>query len=156
MKLSLNGALTIGTLDGANVEIRDAVGHENFFLFGHSSTEIDQLKTQGYDPQSYYLQDDELRAAIDLINSGVFSHGDHSLFQPITKLLLTSDPFMLMADYRPYIDCQSDLTECYINEQCWGRMSVLNVARMGAFSSDRAVREYCEKVWRVKAVAVEM
>jgi starch phosphorylase len=156
MKLSLNGALTIGTLDGANVEIRDAVGHENFFLFGHSSEKIDQLKAQGYDPRHYYEQDDELRAAIDLINSGIFSHGDHSLFHPLTASLLNSDPFMLMADYRSYVDCQFDLAESYLNKTHWNRMSLLNVARMGTFSSDRAVHEYCERVWRVQPVTVEI
>lgn len=154
MKFSLNGALTIGTLDGANIEIRDAVGHDNFFLFGHTAEEIGQLRRNGYCPHSYYEQDMELRAAIDLINSGIFSHGDHELFRPLTNSLLNHDPFMLLADYRPYIESQTSVAECFLNRQHWSRMSILNVARMGIFSSDRAVHEYCEEIWKVKPVTV--
>jgi len=156
MKLSLNGALTIGTLDGANIEIRDAVGHDNFFLFGHPAEELGQLRHNGYFPRSYYEQDMELRAAIDLINSGIFSHGDHELFRPLTNSLLNHDPFMLLADYRPYIESQASVAECFLNQQYWSRMSILNVARMGIFSSDRAVREYCEQIWKVKSVTVNI
>ncbi len=156
MKLSLNGALTIGTLDGANVEIRDAVGHENFFLFGHTAQELSQLQQQRYYPRHYYEQDEELRAAIDLINSGLFSHGDHCLFHPITYSLLNSDPFMLMADYRDYVDCQSRVVESFTNRAKWNKMSILNVARMGYFSSDRAVQSYCDNIWAVKPVVVDI
>jgi len=156
MKLSLNGALTVGTLDGANVEIRDVVGHDNFFLFGHTAEELEQLRQNGYRPRRYYEQDMELRAAIDLINSGIFSYGDHELFRPLTNSLLDYDPFKLLADYRPYIECQSSVAECFLNQQRWSRMSILNVARMGGFSSDRAVREYCEQIWKVKPVAVKI
>lgn len=152
MKLSLNGALTIGTLDGANIEIRDAVGHDNFFLFGHTAEELADFRHEGYYPRRYYEQDEELRAAIDLINTGMFSHGDHTLFRPITDSLLNHDPFMLMADYRPYVECQAKVAECFLNSQHWNRMSILNVARMGMFSSDRAVREYCEEIWRIEPV----
>jgi len=156
MKLSLNGALSIGTLDGANIEIRDAVGHDNFFLFGHTAEELGQLRHNGYYPHRYYDEDVELRAAIDLINSGVFSHGDHELFRPLTDSLLSHDSFMLLADYRPYIECQSSVAECFLNQQYWNRMSILNVARMGSFSSDRAVREYCQQIWKVKPVTVNI
>ena len=147
MKLSLNGALTIGTLDGANIEIRDAVGHGNYFLFGHSAGEIHQLKNQGYDPYYYYQQDDELRAAIELINSGIFSHGDKNLFRPLTDSLLRDDRFMLLADYRQYVDCQNKVMDTFLDTSAWTRLSILQVARMGKFSSDRAILEYCEKVW---------
>ena len=156
MKMSLNGALTIGTLDGANIEIRDAVGHDNFFLFGHTDHELKQLRDDSYYPRHYYEQDTELRSAIDLINSGVFSHGNHSLFHPLTDSLINHDPFMLMADYRPYVECQSNVAECFLNQQHWSRMSILNVARMGIFSSDRAIQEYCEKIWKVKPVTVSL
>ena len=156
MKLSLNGALTIGTLDGANIEIRDAVGHDNFFLFGHTENEITELRHKGYQPYQYYRQDDELRATIDLINSGIFSHGDHTLFQPITNSLLNSDAFMLLADYRSYVERQQDAHECFCHHEHWTRKSILNVARMGHFSSDRAIREYCQKIWHVKRVPVTL
>lgn len=156
MKLSLNGALTIGTLDGANIEIRDAVGHENFFLFGHTAGELDQLQQQGYVARHYYEQDDELRAAVDLINSGIFSHGDHGLFRPITDSLLNSDAFMLLADYRAYVDCQQHVANCFSRYERWSRMSILNVARAGYFSSDRAVGEYSATVWRIPPVAVRL
>ncbi|MBL4608822.1 MAG: glycogen/starch/alpha-glucan family phosphorylase, partial [Pseudomonadales bacterium] len=156
MKFSMNGALTIGTLDGANIEIRDAVGPENFFLFGHSAEQIQLIQRQGYEARRYYEQDEELRASIDLIDSGIFSHGDHDLFKPITQSLLNADPFILMADYRSYIDCQSHISECYTHRDSWNKMSILNVARMGVFSSDRAVREYCENIWHVQPVTVKM
>jgi len=156
MKLSLNGALTIGTLDGANIEIRDAVGHDNFFLFGHTADELSQLRQQGYSPRQYYEQDNELRAAIDLINTGIFAHGDHDLFRPLTDSLLDNDEFMVLADYRPYLDCQSQVEATFLNQQEWTRQSILNVARMGKFSSDRAIKEYCDKIWNVAPVPVNI
>ena len=156
MKLSLNGALTIGTLDGANIEIRDAVGHDNFFLFGHTAEELACLRSSGYQPRQYYEEDDELRATIDLITSGIFCHGDHQLFQPIIDSLLNYDPFMLLADYRPYVECQSGVVEHFLDQEQWSKTSILNVARMGNFSSDRAVREYCQQIWKVKPVSVTL
>ncbi len=156
MKLSLNGALTIGTLDGANVEIRDAVGHENFFLFGHTEQELAGLQQQGYFARRYYEQDEELRRAIDLINTGIFSHGDHALFKPITEALVNTDPFMLMADYRSYVDCQQVVERCFVDCATWNQMSILNVARMGYFSSDRAIREYSDNVWHINPVSVDI
>ena len=154
MKLSLNGALTIGTPDGANIEIRDAVGHDNFFCFGHTAEELTQLQQKGYVSRRYYEQDDELHEAIDLINCGIFSHGDHELFRPITNVLLNEDPYKVMVDYRSYVESQSKVAECFLDRQHWNRMSILNVARMGYFSSDRAVREYCENIWSVSPVDV--
>jgi starch phosphorylase len=150
MKFSMNGALTIGTLDGANVEIREEVGDENFFLFGLTAAQVEESKRNGYDPHFIYDHNDELREAIDLISSGFFSKGDASLFKPITDNLLWHDPFMLMADYPLYIACQDLVAETWKNPSEWNRMAILNVARMGKFSSDRSILDYCENIWKVK------
>ncbi|MGY6277749.1 glycogen/starch/alpha-glucan phosphorylase, partial [Methylomonas sp. MgM2] len=149
MKLSLNGALTIGTLDGANIEIREEVGAENFFLFGLNTEQVSQKKSDGYNPLDYYHGDSELKAAIDLISSGLFSHGDRELFRPLTDHLLYHDEYLLMADYRAYVDCQQEVDRAYRDPAHWTRMSILNVARMGKFSSDRAIREYAERIWHL-------
>ena len=149
MKFALNGALTIGTLDGANVEIREEVGPENFFLFGLTVDEVQTLKASGYHPLEYYHSDADLRAAIDLINSGAFSRGDPGLFRPLTDHLLHDDDFLLMADYRAYVDCQEQVDRTYSDATQWTRMAIRNVARMGKFSSDRAIREYAEDIWHV-------
>ncbi|MFZ5447302.1 MAG: glycogen/starch/alpha-glucan phosphorylase [Thermodesulfobacteriota bacterium] len=150
MKFAMNGALTIGTLDGANVEIREEAGPENFFLFGLTAEGVQQLKSRGYDPQRYYHDDDELREALDLISSGFFSRGDRNLFKPLVDSLLYHDDYLLLADYRSYVDRQDEVGNIFRDEKSWTRMSILNAARMGKFSSDRAIREYCEKVWEVK------
>ena len=150
MKLSMNGALTIGTLDGANIEIREEVGAENFFLFGLTADQVVKRKAEGYHPADYYHGDTELKAAIDLIDSGLFSHGDTELFRPLTGHLLHHDEFLLMADYRAYVDCQHEVDHAYRDPAHWTRMSILNVARMGKFSSDRAVREYAEHIWHLE------
>ncbi len=155
MKFSMNGALTIGTLDGANVEIRDEVGHENFFLFGMTAAEVRQRQLEGYRPWDYYHGDHELKAVIDLINSGLFSHGDLNLFRPLTDHLINHDPFMVLADYRAYADCQAQVGRFWEDKSHWDRMSILNVARMGKFSSDRSIREYAERIWHVEPVEVE-
>jgi starch phosphorylase len=149
MKFVLNGALTIGTLDGANVEIRQAVGAENFFLFGLTAGEAASLIEGGYEPGRYYEQNSELREVIDMIGSGVFSKGDRQIFQPLLDSLLKRDPFLVLADYEAYVRCQAEVSAAYRDEGSWTRMSILNVARSGRFSSDRAVREYQEKIWRV-------
>ena len=149
MKFSMNGALTIGTLDGANVEIREAVGAENFFLFGMTAEEALQRQMTGYRPWEHYRNDAELKSDIDLINSGLFSHGDTQLFRPLTDNLVNHDPFMVLADYRDYLDCQKTVSETYRDTERWTRMSILNVARIGRFSSDRAIREYAEHIWKV-------
>jgi starch phosphorylase len=150
MKFAMNGALTIGTLDGANVEIREEAGPENFFLFGLTAEEIQNLKSAGYDPQRHYREDAELREALDLISSGFFSHGDRELFKPLVDSLLYHDDYLLLADYRSYVDRQDEVGNIFRDEKRWTRMSILNAARMGKFSSDRAIREYCEKVWGVR------
>ncbi|AFZ36870.1 glycogen/starch/alpha-glucan phosphorylase [Stanieria cyanosphaera PCC 7437] len=156
MKFSLNGALTIGTLDGANVEIREEVGAENFFLFGLTAAEVQQLKTKGYNPRDYYNSNPQLKAAIDLINSGFFSHGDTELFKPLTESLLNYDPYLLFADYQSYIDCQKKVSQAFRDRANWTKMSILNVARMGKFSSDRAIKEYCRDIWNVAPVPIEL
>ncbi|MGK7948486.1 MAG: glycogen/starch/alpha-glucan phosphorylase, partial [Xenococcaceae cyanobacterium] len=156
MKFSLNGALTIGTLDGANVEIREEVGAENFFLFGLKTEEVYALKAQGYNPGDYYNSNPELKAVIDLISSGFFSHGDRRLFQPIVDNLLYDDPYLLLADYQSYIDSQEQVSQAYRDRDNWTRMSILNVARMGKFSSDRSIRDYCEDIWQVKPVPINL
>ncbi len=149
MKFAMNGALTIGTLDGANVEIREEVGPEDFFLFGLTAEEVQNLKATGYDPQRYYRDDPELRDTLDLISSGFFSHGDRELFKPLVDSLLYRDEYLLLADYRSYVDRQDEVGHIFRDEKRWTRMSILNAARMGKFSSDRAIREYCDKVWGV-------
>lgn len=153
MKFTMNGALTIGTLDGANVEIREAVGDENFFLFGLTAEQVEQTCAAGYRPRWFYEQDKDLRDAIDLINSGLFSHGDTSLFRPLTDKLLNSDPFLVCADFRDYVDCQTRAGLSYRDAEHWSRMSILNVARCGYFSSDRAIREYSAEIWHVSPLA---
>jgi starch phosphorylase len=152
MKFAMNGALTIGTLDGANVEIRDAVGHDNFFLFGLTAEEVGQLKASGYNPRSIYETNPALREAIDLIASGFFSDGDRELFRPLVESLLNRDDYMLLADYQAYVDCQQRVSEAYREQKNWMRMSILNSARVGRFSSDRSIREYCRDIWDVRPI----
>ena len=156
MKFALNGALTIGTLDGANIEIRDSVGAENFFLFGNTVDGINSLRAHGYNPYAYYEQNAELRGVIDRISSGWFSRGDRDLFQPLVQSLFSGDPYFLMADYQSYIACQEHVSEVYRRQDEWVKKCILNVARMGKFSSDRTIREYCHEIWQVKPIRVEM
>jgi glycogen phosphorylase len=151
----MNGALTIGTLDGANVEIRDAVGHENFFLFGLTAAEVTRVKADGYDPRRVYESNAELRETIDLIADGFFSNGDRETFRPLVESLLTRDDYMLLADYQPYVDCQQRVSDAYRDSPRWTRMSILNTARVGRFSSDRAIREYCRHIWNVRVSVPE-
>ncbi len=153
MKFALNGALTIGTLDGANVEIREEVGAENFFLFGLTAEEVNNLKARGYKPLDYYSGNESLRKAIDCISSGSLSRGDVNLFRPLVDSLLYHDTFLLFADYQSYIDCQERAAAAFRNRSQWTRMSILNVARMGKFSSDRSIREYCNHIWGAKPLA---
>jgi starch phosphorylase len=156
MKFAMNGALTIGTLDGANVEIRGEVGEENFFLFGLNAEQVRMVQAEGYRPWERYNDNLELKSAIDLIKSGLFSHGDTSLFRSLTDNLINHDLFMVLADYPEYIERQTDVERAWRDQASWNRMSILNVARMGRFSSDRAIREYCEKIWKVKPVPVAL
>jgi starch phosphorylase len=152
MKFAMNGALTIGTLDGANIEIRDAVGHENFFLFGLTADEVERRKAEGYAPRSIYDANPELRQTIDLIASGFFSEKDRGLFHPLVESLLTRDDYMLLADYPSYVDCQQRASEAYSDQKNWTRMSILNSARVGRFSSDRSIREYCREIWNIQPI----
>jgi glycogen phosphorylase len=152
MKFSMNGALTIGTLDGANVEIRDAVGPENFFLFGLTAEEVAKRKAEGYGPRAVYEANPALREALDLIASGFFSNGDRELFRPLVESLLNQDDYMLLADYQSYVDCQQRVSEAYRDQKNWTRMSILNSARVGRFSSDRSIREYCRDIWNVSPI----
>ena len=156
MKFALNGALTIGTLDGANIEIRQAVGAENFFLFGLNAEQVREKRATGYQPRDYYNSNPELQEAIDQISSGRFSHGDTNLFRPLVDGLLQYDPYLVLADYEAYVKCQEQVSAAYKDKENWTRMSILNTARMGKFSSDRAIREYCEKIWDAKPVKVEL
>lgn len=156
MKLALNGALTIGTLDGANIEIRDRVGAEHFFEFGLTAAEAVELKESGYDPRSYYDADPELRAVVDAIAAGRYSRGDTALFAPLVDDLLGHDQFLVMADYRSYVNRQDDVDRAFSVVDGWTRSSILNTARCGFFSSDRAIRQYCEEIWDVSPIPVPM
>lgn len=156
MKFAMNGALTIGTLDGANVEIYEEVGADNFFLFGLKVEEVTDLKQKGYNPRSYYDANAELRDVIHLIATGHFSHGDPDLFKPILDSLFNSDQYMLMADYQSYIECQDRASQVYRDQEHWTRMSILNTARMGKFSSDRSIQEYCDNIWHASSAPVEL
>jgi glycogen phosphorylase len=149
MKFSLNGALTIGTLDGANVEIREDVSPENFFLFGLTVDEIRRLRGGGYRPRERYEQDEELRLVLDRVGSGFYSPEEPALFRPLVDSLLEHDPFLLLEDFRAYVEAQDAVGRAWLDEERWTRMSILNVARMGRFSSDRAIGEYCRDIWHV-------
>jgi starch phosphorylase len=156
MKFSMNGALTIGTLDGANVEIREAVGPENFFLFGLTADEVLAMKARGYDPRSYLRGNPELEAAFALIDEGAFSRGDRTLFAALTDALRTRDEYLVLADFEAYAARQRDVDAAYRDSARWDRTSILNAARMGRFSSDRAIREYAERIWRLSPVRTEL
>ena len=140
MKFAMNGALTIGTLDGANIEIRDRVGHDNFFLFGLSAEQVSATKAAGYNPRHLYESDPMLKEIIDGLASGDFSRGDSGLFRPMLDSLLYHDDYLLFADYRYYIECQDRVAATFRDQESWSRMAILNVARMGNFSSDRSIR----------------
>ncbi len=150
MKMSLNGALTIGTLDGANVEIMEQVGRENIFIFGLTADEVVSLRRSGYDPRSYYDRDGELRLTLDSISRGDFSPEDPYLFSPIIESLLhQGDFYMVLADFRPYIEAQQAVSALFLDREAWSRKSILNTARMGKFSSDRSVMEYAKNIWHL-------
>jgi len=154
MKFALNGAITIGTLDGANVEIREEVGAENFFLFGLTVEQVRELKLRGYRPQEVAEKNASLREVLDFIGSGVLAGGDQNLFRPLLDRLLHEDPFLVLADYQAYVDCQQQVSALWSDQRAWTRKAILNVARMGKFSSDRSIPDYCDHVWRVKPVRV--
>ena len=149
MKFAMNGALTIGTLDGANIEIRDAVGHENFFLFGLTSQQVIATKNAGYHPRAIYESNPVLREVVDSIAAGQFSRGDRDLFRPLLDELLNNDAYLLFADYQSYVDCQDQVSATFLDQEKWSKMSIYNAVRMGRFSSDRAIEEYCRNIWEV-------
>jgi len=154
MKFSMNGALTIGTLDGANVEIREEVGAENFFLFGLTAAEVERSWQEGWQPGGAIAANDGLNEALEMLEAGVFSRGDRELFRPLTRAIRERDDYRLCADYPSYIDAQDRVGRTWLDQDAWQRMSILNVARMGKFSSDRAIREYCGEIWQVQPVEI--
>jgi starch phosphorylase len=154
MKFMLNGALTIGTLDGANVEMREEAGAENFFLFGLTVDEVERIKRDGYRPSAYINGNAELAAVLDLIAGGTFSHGDTEVFRPLVDNLRYDDPFLVLADYTSYVETQGRVSAAWRDFAVWARMSILNTARSGKFSSDRAIAEYCDDIWNVLPVTV--
>ena len=156
MKFAMNGALTIGTLDGANIEIREEVGADNFFLFGLTTPEVERQKREGYYPRAIYDSNANLREVIDGLASGEFSRGDKTLFAPLVNSLLNGDDYMLLADYQPFVDCQDRVSLAYKNQDDWTRMSILNVARIGKFSSDRSIRDYCADIWKTWPVKIQI
>jgi len=156
MKLGLNGALTIGTLDGANVEMREAVGEENFFLFGLDRAGLAALNERGYDPQQYYQANPELQQVLEMIGGGFFSPGEPARYRPIVDALLHhGDRFLLLADYADYMRAQQAVDQVYRDPEEWTRRAILNVARLGRFSSDRTIMEYAERIWGVVKVERE-
>jgi len=152
MKFSLNGALTIGTLDGANIEIRDEVGPDNFFLFGLTAQQVFELQRAGYRPRDYYEQNAELKAVLDLISSGFFEPEHPELFRPLIQSLLDQDTYMLLADFQSYVECQERVSKAFQDPEEWTRKAILNIAHMGKFSSDRSIREYAERLWQTRGV----
>ena len=151
MKMALNGALTLGTLDGANIEIMEAVGAENIFIFGLTAEQVAEQRQNGYDPRAFYRRDEELRQALDMIATGFFTPHEPDLFQPIVRSLLDQgDFYMLLADYRGYVTTQEQVGRLFMQPEEWARRSILNTANMGKFSSDRAVLEYARKIWHIE------
>ncbi|SOH06428.1 fragment of glycogen phosphorylase (part 2) [Candidatus Kuenenia stuttgartiensis] len=156
MKFALNGSLTIGTLDGANIEIMNEVGSDNIFIFGLTEKEVDHIKRVGYNPYEYYRNNTALKTAIDMIANGYFSSSDISLFMPITNSLLKSDQYMVLADFASYVNCQGLVSKLYRDQDEWTKKSIINVARIGKFSSDRTIHEYAEDIWNVKSVPIRL
>jgi starch phosphorylase len=156
MKFCMNGALTIGTSDGANIEICNEVGADNFFMFGLLASEVSALRARGYRPAYYYETNAELRAAVDLIAEGFFSRGDVHLFRPLVEGLMKWDPYLLFADFQAYSECQALVNQAYADTERWTAMSILNVARSGKISSDRTVREYVDQIWRTPPVPIRL
>ncbi len=158
MKFALNGALTVGTMDGANIEIREEVGEENIFIFGLISKEVDELKASGYNPWDYYNKSSNLKRVVDLIRSGFFSPEEPQLFMPIYDSIMNhGDRYMIMADFDPYVECQNQIETIYrIDQEKWTKMSIMNVAHMGKFSSDRAIKEYADEIWNIKPIDIKL
>jgi glycogen phosphorylase len=156
MKFCMNGALTIGTLDGANIEIREEVGDENFFLFGLTTDEVHDHKSNGYNPREVLHNNAELAEVMEKIASGHFSGGNTELFKPLVDSLMNHDTYMLFADFQSYLDCQDKVSHNYQDQEHWTKMTILNVARSGKFSSDRTIAEYCQDIWNVQPVEIQL
>ncbi len=156
MKFAMNGAVTIGTLDGANIEIREEVGAENFFLFGLTASEVESRRREGYNPRSIFTANPMLHEVLASLSEGEFSRGDRQLFEPLVNSLLDTDEYMLLADYQSYVDSQDRVGAAYQDQEAWTRMSILNVARIGKFSSDRAIRDYCAEIWKSWPVKIQL
>ncbi|MEB2355903.1 MAG: glycogen/starch/alpha-glucan phosphorylase, partial [Ignavibacteriales bacterium] len=154
MKFALNGALTIGTMDGANVEIREEVGDENIFIFGLLADEVVKLKSNGYNPREYYEKNSNLKHIVDMIATNFFNPKEFGIFDDMIRGLMNVDYYLLFADYQSYIDTQDKVAKFYTDKYEWTKKSILNVARMAKFSSDRSVKEYAEKIWKVKPVKI--
>jgi len=154
MKFTLNGALTIGTMDGANIEIREEVGEDNIFIFGLLAEEVIKLKSGNYNPKKYYESNPMLKRVIDMISTDFFNKDEPGIFKPIIDSLLNVDFYCLLADYQSYIDAQDRVSKLYLNKDEWTKMAILNVARVGKFSSDRSIKEYAEKIWKVEPVKI--
>ncbi|MBP5449545.1 MAG: glycogen/starch/alpha-glucan phosphorylase, partial [Spirochaetales bacterium] len=156
MKFQLNGALTIGTLDGANVEIKEEVGDDNIFIFGLTVEEVTKKLAEGYNPRDYYNSNARLKNVIDLISCGYFSSENPGLFQPIVDSLMNRDQYLLFADFQLYYDCQQRVAQVYKDQDKWTKMAILNVANTGKFSSDRTIKEYAEDIWDIKETKITM
>ena len=156
MKLALNGSLTIGTLDGANVEIGEEVGDENIFIFGNTVQEVEALNASGYQPYEFYYADEELKAVLDWLGSDYFTPGEHHAFHQLHHSLLGGgDPYQVLADFRAYSDAQLEVDKAYRDTKRWAKMAILNTARVGKFSSDRTIREYAEDIWKLPPVPID-
>jgi starch phosphorylase len=157
MKFMLNGAVTIGTMDGANIEMWEEVGNDNIFIFGLRAPEVNELQAKGYNPWDFYHKNDTLKKVMDLIALGFFSPEEPQLFRPIYDSLLNGgDRYMVMADFESYIKCQQALSDAYRDDNRWTKMSILNVANMGKFSSDRTIQQYTDDIWDVKPTSIKL
>jgi len=155
MKLALNGSLTIGTLDGANVEIQEEVGPENIFIFGMTVEEVEAKRAAGYHPWDYHRDDEELRAIVDWLGSDYWTPGEHGAFAGIHDTLLGGgDPYMVLADFRAYSNCQARVDAAFRKREAWARMAIMNTARVGKFSSDRTIREYAQDIWNLSPAPI--
>ena len=146
MKLMINGAVTLGTMDGANVEIHNAVGKDNIFIFGMSTPEVNELRKKGYNPEKYYINNSEIHEMIDFVNRGILGKG----FGEIGGSIVHHDPYMVLADFADYRQIQRNVEKAWLDKEHWNRMSLMNISGAGIFSADRAVREYAENIWNIK------
>ncbi len=156
MKFALNGALTIGTLDGANIEIMEEVGKNNIFIFGMTEEEVYKLKSSGYNPREYYEKNPDLKKILDMIMNNYFSKNEPGIFDPLIKSLLDEgDYYCLLADFEDYVACQKKVESVYRNQEKWTEMAIRNVAGIGKFSSDRTIKEYNEEIWKAPQIDIE-